>query len=183
MRACAFFGMSMLLCGGVLALELLYDAKGVAIYNDVVYFDISPVVLIITTIAVHLALSIYQKIKEKHNLRCSIKRITLVTDNEEKISFESAVDTGCNLKEPFSGEAVILAEKELFGDVLLPTDKMRVIPFATVSGDGFVMGFKPKEIMIDGKSLSGGCYVGICDKKLKGEIRSIMGTELAEASI
>ncbi|MBQ4105357.1 MAG: sigma-E processing peptidase SpoIIGA [Clostridia bacterium] len=181
-RSMAFLGFSMLLCGSVLVIDLVLKPEKLAVYNDTVYFDISPTLLICSTLITYLALSVYQKISDSGKLKCKVKNVLIYTDTNSRMSFESAVDTGCNLKEPFSGLPVILTEKELLGALKIPPEQMRVIPLSTVAGEDMIMAFKPKSVFINNKLVHNGCYIGICDKKLNGEIKSIMGTELAEVS-
>lgn len=180
-RTLSFSGISMLLCGVVLAIELMWNPKGAMIYNDVLYFDISPVVLILATLSAFCGLSIYQKISNKHKLSCPVRNVTILMDDTNKLTFESAVDTGCNLHEPFSGLPVIILEQELIGDINIPEEKTRIIPYTTASGSDIIKGIRPQKVFIDGKELLKGCYIGICNNTLQGEIKSIMGAEISEA--
>ncbi len=180
-RAMTYIGISMLLCASVIIVELIWNPTGCAVYNDTIYFNVSPAILIITTLLTYIILSIYQKISQKHKLTCAVKTVEICINTEHKLTFESAVDTGCNLKEPFSGLPVIMLEREIIGEIQLPDNNMRIIPYSTAAGSDIIMGFKPQQVRIDGKELYKGCYVGICHNKLLGEIKSIMGTEISEA--
>ncbi len=180
-RSFAFILMSMVLCGVVIVIELTMDSKRICIYNDTVYFDISPVMLILITSGTYIALSVYDKLRNTNNMKTKILNITFYTSESTCVSFESMVDTGCTLKEPFSGLPVILAEEELLKTIYVPQEKMRIIPFSTASGLGSVYGFKPLRLTVNGQTLHSGCYIGICKNTLKGEIKSITGTEIAEA--
>ena len=113
-------------------------------------------------------------------MKTKILNITFYTADNTCVSFESMVDTGCKLKEPFSGLPVIMAEEELLKSVNISPEKLRIIPFSTASGDGSVYGFKPSQIWINGQMLHSGCYIGICKNKIKGEIKSITGNEISE---
>ncbi len=180
-RSLAFLLTGMVLCGVVILFELGFDPKKICVYNDSIYFDISPVTLILVTTATYIVLSIFEKMRNQHNIKSRILSITIHTTDCTCMSFKAMVDTGCKLKEPFSGLPVILAEEELLKSVHIPPERMRLIPFSTASGTGSVYGFRPHKLYIDGKIISSGCYIGICKNKLKGEIKSITGTELAEA--
>ncbi len=178
-RFITFLGLGMILSSSVLLINNLLKTDKLIIYNDVIYFDISPVALLATTGFVYISVIIYQKLTT-NKFRSEIHQITLSTGNISKLTFESALDTGCNLKEPFSGLPVILTEEELFDSTGINENKLRVIPFSTVSGSDIILGFKPDKIEIDGKELAKGCYIGICRNKLNGEIKSIMGQDLLE---
>lgn len=180
-RTLSYIGASMLLCGCVILIEVLWDPGGCAVYNDVIYFDISPTLLIITALFIYTVLGIYQRLRNRNKLSCAIKRVKIQIGSDSIITFESAIDTGCNLKEPFSGLPVIIVEKELIDINKLSEHKFRIIPFTTASGSDVIMGFKPEKVYIENKQLYGGCYIALCNNKLRGEIKSIMGNEIWEA--
>ncbi len=179
-RAGMYFGFSMILCGMILLIELTINPTSISIYNDAVYFDISPVILILSTISAYIIISIYNKIQNKTKLNCSVVKVRIYTNSNNVLCFDSMIDTGCNLKEPFSGLPVILIERQLLKNISLDDTEMRVIPFSTASGEGMVMAFRPQKAYINNNKLESECYIGICDNKLTGEIKSIIGPELAE---
>lgn len=181
LRSAVFFSISIALCGVVVLLNRFTSTGRIIIYNDTLYFDISPTVLICATLVCHLTFTIYEKLFTRNNLNCQINTITIHTSDNNIYSFESAIDTGCHLTEHFSGSPVILAEKELMSDIKLPIEKIRYIFFETAAGSTTVKGFRPESIYINNKKLKSECYIGICENKLKGEVKSIMGTELMEA--
>ena len=179
-RFMTFLGFSMIFSMAVILTNNLFSTKKLIIYNDVIYFDISPTALLITTAITYGIICIYSKVASVHKLRCEIHRITVSTERINRLTFESALDTGCNLKEPFSGLPVILTEESIFDTTGINENKLRVIPYSTAAGSDIILGFKPDSIEIDGKSIDKGCYIGICKNKLKGEVKSIMGSELLE---
>jgi len=180
LRFLMFLGISMILSVSVVAINLIYKPTGVFIYNDQIYLDISPTVLIIATAVTYIIISMYHKLSNRSKLMCRIYKVTIsVADND--ISFESALDTGCNLTEPFSGLPVILTDEVLLCDISVSENKMRAIPYTTAAGSDIIYGFKPECIRIDGKKIHSGCYVGICHKKIHGEVKSILGPRVVEA--
>lgn len=178
-RAGVFFGISMAFCGGVFVIITLLKPKGVTLYADAVYFDISPTVLLVSTTVIYVILSILDKLNAKR-AKSEIVTVTVYVNDNDKITFESFVDTGCTLKEPFSGLPVIVAEKTVFDNTQISENKLRVIPFGTMSKEGIIYGFKTHRLYIRGKEVPGGCYIGLCEEKLKGEVKSIMGLELLQ---
>lgn len=179
-RLLTYFGLNMILSATVISINLLWKPTGVFIYNDNIYFDISPTVLLITTGAVYIVLNIYHRIISAQKIKSSVHKVTFSVKNKGSITFEAAVDTGCCLKEPFSGLPVILIEKDIIKSLTPNKDKMRIIPYSTAAGSDYVYGFKPTHLDIDGREIYSGCYIGLLSGKLKGEIKSIMGPELME---
>ena len=176
-RIVTFIGTSLGFSGLIILLWLWIKPQGVTIYKGRVYFNISPLMLIVCTIIAFITLSVYERIKKKSKRGVSLKNVTIIS-NEYQCTFKSQIDTGMNVKEPFSGLPVIIAEKELIGDY--PQDNLRVIPYSTLSGEGALKAFKPKSVIIDGKEVKNGCYIAVCKGKLNGEIKSLMGIDITE---
>ena len=171
-RTAVFFGISFFFCGIMLFICTMFRPKGIEVYNDVVYFNISPVLLILFTLVCYYLLRLYRFLTNKTNGKtvCTVK----LTVGGSQAEFRAIVDTGCDVREPFSGAYVIIAEREL---VPLPTDLFfhkRIIPFSSLGGEGILEGFRTDRLQIDGKELSNRIYIGLCDGVLKGEVKALV---------
>lgn len=175
-RVVVYFSFSFLFCGIMMFICSTFKPTGMAIINDVVYFNISPVVLIMLTLICYYILRLIKKFAGT-DLGGDVRNIEIVAD-DKKICFAAKVDTGCNLREPFSGNLVIVVEKKLL-DGFSPSDsKKRIIPFSSLGGSGIIEGFLPKEIKIDGIKYTDNVYVGICENVIKGEVGALIPAEL-----
>jgi len=179
LRFFAYIGVSISFSGVVTLMWLIFKPQKVIIWRDAVYFDISPVMLILCTLTAFISLCFYEKLKNKLHPKAKIHSVTVYSDNSQ-YCFNSMVDTGCNLKEPFSGLPVIIAEKELIDGKEISDEKIRLVPYKTLSGEGVLKAFKPEKTLIDGKELKQGCYIGISNGRLTNEIKSLMGSEITE---
>lgn len=178
-RVLTYIGLSISLAGVVMLVWMVFKPQSVLVFNDAIYFDISPVMLIVCTILTFISMCIYERLKEKLHPKIKVHKVTVFTDRSE-YSFDSMVDTGCSLKEPFSGLPVIITEKELLEGKEIKKEKLRLVPYNTLSGEGILKAFKPEKIYIDGKELKSGCYIGISEGKLRNETKSLMGKEISE---
>lgn len=175
-RVLVFFALSFAFGGLMIFIYLSFKPKGMGIYNDVVYFDISPILLIILTLVCYYILLLVKKLtktvykSDVHNIEIKI--------NDKSYIFSAKLDTGCNVKEPFSGKSVIVAEKEVFEDFVPDKTKVRVIPFTSLGGSGILQGFCADSIIIDGKAVDNSVYIGICENIFKGDIKAIVPSEL-----
>lgn len=137
--------------GGVMtAVWSLFKPDGMTVVNSVVYFNISPAVLIgvsvITYLLFMLLYAIFSGTSELAE-RCEIT----VTAGENSINMEGIVDTGNSVKDYLSGSEVIIADSEFVKD-LLGSDspesdirlksRYRILPLSTVSGGGTLDGFR-----------------------------------------
>ena len=129
--------------------------------------------LLITIFISYLILNIASTVYEKY-LRYDtlIHKLTIVV-NDSKINTDCFYDTGNTLYDPISKLPVIVADidvvknllpQNIIQDIINSDDitsiyfssytniKLKLIPYHTVSGNGFMLGFKPTEILIDGKN-------------------------------
>ena len=179
------------------AMWLVFKPNGMEVRNGVVYFNISPLVLIISTVLAYTIIEIMNKFLGKHVCEKSFCNVS-VKINDKYAKFDAFLDTGNSLKEPFSNLPVILVKKEDINSII-PSDinindenlifnlfnefniKFRLIPFHGVSSTGVILGFKPDSIKIktsSGKILQKDAYVGICfDKTFE---HSLVGPELLD---
>ena len=185
-----FYSMSFCFSGIMLALWYLVAPKGMVLNNGVVYFNISPTVLIFSAILAYMATEIMNRVfAQRENKNLIYEVCVRVGDNTSK--FSAKVDT-CNfLTEPFSNLPVIIVSKECLKEVL-PQDfslvsdisdkscaqslklKLRFVPFKTISGDGMLPAFKPDDLTIQ-KGIHKEAYVAVCSKGiLPGEISALM---------
>lgn len=147
--------------GGIMtALWYLLKPGGMAVINSVVYFNISPTVLIISSVAAYFLMrfiSIIFSGTSKLAERCEIT----VSAGNNSITMEGIVDTGNSVEDIFGGGEVIIADSEyvktLFGETDPALNKeirsrYRVMPCGTVTGGGALEAFRCDTALVsDGK--------------------------------
>lgn len=178
---CCYFLMTFCLCGAAIAVWMIFAPKGIAIRNGAIYFDISPLVLIVTISVCYLIVRIVCRVAGKNeakNLYCKIK----IKNNGKSVQLLGKVDSGHSLKEPFSGEYVIVANIDSASEILpknfptsakdmnsldVPKSNFRLVPYSSVGGDGVLMSFKPQEISIYDKKHEEkiSAYIAVCPKE------------------
>lgn len=176
-RAVCFFCVNFLFSGIMIGIYLLFEPKGMVIINNVVYFQISPVLLIILTFVCYIILTLFDRLIISRKAGAEICRIK-VNLEEHNFEFDGLVDTGCSLAEPFSGSPVIVAEKNLFNDFVPPCEKLRVIPFSSMGGEGIIKGIKARQVYINGRLITGEIYIGFCENTLSGEVKALIPKNL-----
>ena len=137
--------------GGIMtALWQIFKPQGMIINNSVVYFNISPVVLIITTILGYFLYMIFSKIfavSSKSAKQCNITFYAL----GKSVGASAIIDTGNSISDIMSDSEIIIADKSvanaLFGSLDIAKDPLlatryRTIPCNTVSGNSILEGFR-----------------------------------------
>ena len=191
-----FLFMNVLFSGFTLLIWFMFKPKGMVVNNGMVYFNISPIVLIVSTLASYFLIECINRFLGKHPCDSSICHIT-VKLNEKYSEFDAKLDTGNYLKEPFSNLPVILVDKYKIENII-PFDinsndhiskiaeknniNIRIIPFSSVSNDGFLMAFKPDNLTIKTNSgciLNKEAYVCISKQDLK---YALVGPDILDIS-
>lgn len=172
-----FYLISFAFSGIMLALWCAFRPQGMSVNNGVVYFSISPVILVISTVITYIILKIINRIIGKRSfgkVTCEVK----ISEGNSVAILTALIDTGSSLIEPFSGLPVIVAKSENiqsvcpdeilsagsienFDHTAFLKSKLRMIPFKTISGDGLLPAFKPKNVIING-SAPKEAYIAVC---------------------
>lgn len=189
--------MSFLFCGVMLALWFIFTPRGMVINNSTVYFNISPIYLIISSLITYLAVRLVCRItgrKRPQRLYMKVKIENLSNCAE----INGKLDTGCNLTEPFSGSPVIVCGKSKIKSVapigVLEYGKclvgaggserdagVRIVPYGTISGNGLLPCFKPDKVYIGGRLCVNEIYIAAAsDEKIGGEIDCLINPECIE---
>ncbi|MDR1364571.1 MAG: sigma-E processing peptidase SpoIIGA [Oscillospiraceae bacterium] len=165
--------------------SIIWDVLNVncmLVHNHVVYFGISPLILVCSTLVAYIIIELINRIIGKHSCEKAFYHIK-VAISEKYAVFDACLDTGNNLKEPFSNLPVILVNKSCIKNIL-PSDvnfedtnmmeksslklgkKLRLIPFGTILGEGTLLAFKPDNVVIETKSgnINREAYIAICSK-------------------
>lgn len=141
------FAISFLFGGLMFAIYIFFD-KDILIYsNGIVYFDVDLTFLIVCTVLSYLVITLISKITDKKAPK-SKERYVTVENAGKTISCTALVDTGNNLREPFSNLPVVMLDKNLF-QKLFTEEKIRLIPVSTVNGESLIKAFRPNKITID----------------------------------
>lgn len=192
--AAAFFLVSFCYCGVMIAIWLVFSPSNVVIRNSSVYIGVSPVVLVITTLFCYVVMRVILRITGRgavNKLKCRIK---IKYKNITKEA-DGTVDTGNTLKEPFSGDCVIVVRADMFKDVF-DADKymklaennedfkninVRLIPFNSVGGVGLIPAIKPDSIKIicNNEETEVSAYLAFCSSEnMTDDIQSLVPVEL-----
>lgn len=172
--SCAYFIFSFLFAGVMLMLTNIFPLKNTVVRNNIVYFDISPIFLFVSTAVAYIIIHLSRKYLMPSASNVRYKKI-IIENGGKKAEVFAKADTGNALREPFSGLPVLIAEHDTLSPILPKSlidgepeasDKIRLIPFNTISGDGILRGFKADKVYFSGSEDTIDCYIAVYDKKL-----------------
>lgn len=142
-----FFGVTFCYAGAIFALWYVFRPAGVVIRNSVVYFDVSPLFLIIFSAAGFILFTVFSSVFAARHKRAEHCYVTL-TFCGKSADFSAIIDSGNSLSDPFSAGTVIIVDpavcRRAFGQLSAESQplKYRAIPCGTVSGSGLLDGFR-----------------------------------------
>ncbi len=190
----AFFLISFCYCGLMIAVWILFSPQNLVIRNGSVYIAVSPFILIVTTLFCYVILRVVLRITGRGVPKESVCRV-LIEYKGHKKEFSGTIDTGNKLKEPFSGEYVIVARADIFSDIsnikeyMNFTDKyetnaetgIRLIPFNSVGGTGLMPAIKPDSLKIisGNEEIEVSAYLALCGgENITSDVQALVPAEL-----
>ena len=151
------FAISFLFGGVTYAIYIFFD-KDIMLYsNGIIYFDVDMTFLVVCSVISYCVITIITKYTDKKASKNKEYYVT-IENNGKSVSCIALMDTGNNLREPFSNYPVIMADKSVFNQ-LYTDDTIRLIPISTVNGESLIKSFRPQKIAI-GNFVADKVYVG-----------------------
>lgn len=180
-RTAAFYIINFAFAGFMLVLWYFLSPQGLVIKNSVVYFNISPILLIVLTVICYLLITFLNRVTGRQMPKELFCRIT-VTRGEKSCVCTAKVDTGNSLKEPFSNSPVAVVYEPAVTEIIPPEESanFRLVPFATVSGGGLLKAFRPDKLtVLYGKRAieTQNVYIALSKTKL-GEFDALLNPDL-----
>jgi stage II sporulation protein GA (sporulation sigma-E factor processing peptidase) len=146
------------LFGGVTYAVYIFLEKDILIYsNGIIYFDVDMTFLVICAVISYIVITLITKYTDKRTSKNKEYYVT-IENNGKAVSCMGLMDTGNNLREPFSDYPVIMADKSIFNRVY-SDESIRLIPISTVNGESIIRAFKPQKISI-GNYITDKAYIG-----------------------
>jgi stage II sporulation protein GA (sporulation sigma-E factor processing peptidase) len=145
--------------GIMMALWHIFKPYGMVINNSVVYFDISPLVLIGSTVIFYVLFVVLSHIFKSSSKTAERCEIVIESDGKsEKLS--AILDTGNSVVDLFGNCEIIIADKRavkrIFGDIEEAKERSknryRVVPYSSVSGADILDGFRCDKASVSGNS-------------------------------
>lgn len=194
-----FYLVSFAFGGLIFALYMFCTPPGMLMRNGVVYFDISPVTLILGAGACYVALTLFSRLVRRHESR--FYSLALSVDGKT-VSLSAMLDTGNSLRDPLSGTPVMVAEygavQPLLPRALRPVfregrtgdlprlegsgweNRLRMVPYGGLNGKGGLLpAFRPDELAVRLKNRTAktkDVFIAVCGGRLcsDGRYRALL---------
>lgn len=193
-----FYSVNFLFSGTMMAFWLVFKPNGMQINNGIVYFNISPPVLIASTLISYIIIEIINRIITRRKFENNLLYLKINFENNQ-IKIPAKIDTGNSLTEPFSNLPVIVAKETAIKPLLSANKydqiinfikngstnilnlKIRMIPFKTISEESILPAFKPDFIKINESEAQKKVYIAICpDKFMPTSAAALINPEILD---
>lgn len=172
-----FWGYSLVLAGFFVFLIQWFAPGNLALVGHSLYLDLSPGLLFLFTGGAYLVFWSFQRLFHREDVSQKLCRIQ-VRQGEKSVTLWAKADTGCTLREPFSGLPVIVCQASALKPLLppgleealgkgdtLPDFPLRMVPFDSLGGTGVLPAFRPEEVrpLPNGPTLP--CYIALWQRE------------------
>lgn len=146
---------SIIYCGAYILFYQVFKPPNMVIVNDILYLQVNPLWLTVLTAIIYiLVFVIYKIFSERIKSTVVLLKFTI---HEKNYSCVGKVDTGSNLKEPFSSAPVIIVDTAVFDTA--QEELIRIVPYSTVNGSSYLSAVKADTVHIDKKPISETVYI------------------------
>ena len=153
---------------GVIAVSVVYSGLFILIYqlfkppnmvmmNDVVYFELNPLVLLGVTAVIYLCITLFEKLF-RERIKSTVVRLKIFVGDREYACL-GKLDTGCNLTEPFSGAPVI------------------IVPYSTLAHTSLLYAFRADQVRIDDSPVEKAVYIATAPIR-NPQIQAIINSDI-----
>lgn len=168
--------------GVVLSIIEISNTQLFIYQNGMAYFDISPMMLIISTAIVYFfirVLLLFKKGAQNEEIiyECEVELYGI------KVVFSGINDTGNSLLDPYFNTPVVIVEKEILEPILEFNPKTYLIPIKSIVADGVIFAFKPNSFryLKDDKYIEiKQVTIGIANSKIHSQYSAILSPEIFE---
>lgn len=153
------FAVNFAYSGAMIAIWLLFEPYGMVINNSVVYFNISPLFLILFSVIGYFATILLRKFLKKSFSQNTYCEIT-VSCQERSLTLSGIVDSGNSLNDVFGISQIFITESEIVNTLLYKEKqnpaRLRKIPCSTVAGERLLDGYRvdSAEVLYNNKKYS-----------------------------
>lgn len=150
-RILCFFLTALCMAGVMFALTLTGRVRFLQ-GNSCFYLDVSPLHLVLFTIASYCLLTVAQRVYQRLHTAKGTYRVQ-IRYRRHSVQLEGLADTGNSLTDFLTGRPVIICGRKALADMLpedleKPLRGFRLLPCKTVSGSGLIPVFRPDEVVI-----------------------------------
>lgn len=156
-RVTVLFALSAGVAGVATAVWWWLAPQAVQVINGAVYWNVSPLWLILSVAAAYGLMRVYGWAVSRHRRSVAVYYRVLAVCGGKQVVFRALLDTGNRLSEPFSGAPVVVAAYEAVAPLVTPAWNRpmpslpcgaRMVPYEAVGHSGILPAFRPERLVV-----------------------------------
>jgi len=156
LKLLVFYGVSFLMGGITMGLFGLMSVPALSANGSMYIEKMTFVHLLSGTVATLLAIRLFLALIREHRYEIQTNRQVIIGYQGNEFCVQGFLDTGNQLREPFSGKPVAVAEERLWQQIeeqgMLCEDRFCVLPYHTVGNSGILMAVRVDRMEINGRT-------------------------------
>lgn len=173
-KACVCtLGVSVVYCGFFILFYQMFKPPNMLVVNDVVYFQVDPMLLIALTVIIYLIILLMYKLFSER-IKATVVPMNFTVD-DHRYSCTGKIDTGCSLKEPFSSSPVIITDPGVFH--IADNLPCRIVPYTALNNSSYLKAVKAQKVNIDKKQIDREIYIAVADVR-NNDYQAIINSEI-----
>lgn len=175
-----FISVTVIYNGMMTVVWFVFKPGGMVLNNWVVYFNISPLEMIVFSGITYLFIRIVQHLLKRTSPSSKVCHLKL-ENNEKVVELKAIVDTGNNLKDIYTGKHVVIIEKSI-ADILYENTENKkcfLLPYKTIKDSGLMEAYPCSNAVIDGK-FNQPVLVAVANENIDGDIKAILNPEILD---
>lgn len=158
-KTAAFFLVTLFMGGMTMALLLITDNQGIYAAGGIYTGNMkAPMLAVFTALCIMTAKQIIKVISKTKIVHQNNYDLKIVVGNKS-LDAKGFLDTGNQLRDPFSGKPAAVAEAGLWSKIeengMLAENRICVIPYQTVAESGILAGLRTDYIAVEGRYVKG----------------------------
>lgn len=149
-RFFCLLAVSVIYSGIINAIWNIFRPNGMKINNNTVYFDISALELLIISGICYGLIILFRKVIKRRSDSCGRCQLHICKGNTV-LEITGIIDNGNSVKDIYTGNDVIIVDKSCAKSVLNEQNKIVLIPYKTVGGNGVLRASYSDFVKINGK--------------------------------
>ena len=192
-----FYTINFIFAGIIFFVWYFISSNGIFIKNGMIYFNISPLFLIASTLITYFLMKLFNILIGQKEVPLNFCTISIIYKGQQ-VTLKAKIDTGNTLREPFSNTPVVVTNYDVVKDILKNESyqkffktfnlsdsktalKIRMVPFKTIMGEGLLPAFKADKIIINYKKhiFEKNAFIAICKENiLENSFSALINPEL-----
>lgn len=151
----------------------IFKPPNMMIVHDILYLQVNPLSLIALTVIIYLIILLLYKLFSER-IKSTVVPLDFSVDGLS-YSCTGKIDTGCNLREPFSSSPVIITDPSVFR--IQDHQPCRIVPYTALNNRSYLKAVRAQQVCINKQPIDREIYIAVSTIQ-NGDYQAIINSEI-----